>query len=346
MIPPIFGGTPGFPLITPRELAIQRHRPPGDRAVPADQLGCHVGLEFIERAAVQDAFQHLADVVAHAMIGRQQVVEIRRLALGRARVAGGTRLVVRQARDVLPHPVEAVGVVFGTVVGDGAHRRVGLGAAQRFGVDRLAGGALDEVGTAQAHERGAIHHEDHVRQRRQIRATGDARSHHGGELRHVQVAPHDRVVIEDARGAVLPRENAALVWQIHAGRVDQIDDRDALAHRDLLRAQDFLDRFGPPAARFDGRIVRHHDHGPPVHAAHAGHHARAGRLAVVLIVGDEQTHFEPRSARVEQARHPLARRELFLFVLALDLVRPPPCSSRALRSRYSAVRVLRRLTAG
>ena len=71
----------------------------------------------------------------------------------------------------------------------------------------------------------SLDHDDDVRQRRQIRAAGDARSHDGRDLRNFQIPPHDRVVIEDSRGAVLARKHAALIRQIHARRIDQIDDR-------------------------------------------------------------------------------------------------------------------------
>ncbi len=52
-------------------------------------------------------------------------------------------------------------------------------------------------------------------------------SHHRGDLRHVQIAPHQRVVVEDPRRAVLSGKHAALIRQVDARRIDQIDDRDA-----------------------------------------------------------------------------------------------------------------------
>src|SRR5438132_13262079 len=87
-------------------------------------------------------------------------------------------------------------------------------------------------------------------------------SHDRGDLRHAEVVSHDRVVVEDARRAVLPWEHAALVRQIHAGRVHEVHDRDALAHRDLLRAQHLLDRLRPPAARLHAGGVGQHHHRP------------------------------------------------------------------------------------
>src|SRR5690606_18436509 len=103
-------------------------------------------------------------------------------------------------------------------------------SAERFGIDGLPGGALYEVGAAEPHEAGAFHHEDYVAQCRQVRAAGNAASHDRAHLRHMEVPPHDGVVIEDARRAVLAREDAALVGKIDACAVHQVDDGNPLAH--------------------------------------------------------------------------------------------------------------------
>src|SRR2546426_668734 len=144
---------------------------------------------------------------------------------------------------------------------------VGLGAAQRFRIHHLPCRPFDEIRTTQTNERGAFHHEDDVRQRRQIRAARNAGTHHGGDLRHLEIAPHDRVVVEDPGRTILTREDASLIRQVHARRVDQIDDRDALAHRDLLRAQDLADRLRPPRPRFDRRVIRDDHPGAPTDTA-------------------------------------------------------------------------------
>src|SRR5256886_13712912 len=89
----------------------------------------------------------------------------------------------------------------------------------------LSRGALHEVRAPEPHERRAFDHEDHIRQRGKVRPARDARSHDRGDLRHTEVVSHDRVVVEDARRAVLPWEHAALVRQIHAGRVHEVHDR-------------------------------------------------------------------------------------------------------------------------
>ena len=49
---------------------------------------------------------------------------------------------------------------------------------------------------------------------------------------------------------------------------------------------------------------------PAFHDADTCDHAGAGRLPVVLVVGDQQADLEPRGTGIKQALHPLAGRKL------------------------------------
>ena len=97
-------------------------------------------------------------------------------------------------------------------------------STQSLVIDRLAGGSFHQIRAAQSHKRGTINHHDNIGERRQICAPGNARPHHRGYLRNLQVAPHYGVVIKNSRGAVLARENSALKRKIHARGIDQVDD--------------------------------------------------------------------------------------------------------------------------
>ncbi len=204
----------------PARVGDDAHGDPGHAPGAADHLRRVVRLELVEVAPVQDAAQHLAHLVRLPVVRRQQVVQLRLGARRGHGLADGKG--ARRARQ-LAHQVADLGdagaVVRHAVVrhaGDGVVR---VGAAQRLAVRALPRGALHQVGPAQAHERRPLHHQDHVRQGGQVRAPGDARPHHGGDLRHLEVAPHDGVVVEEPRRAVLPREHPALVRQVDPRRV-------------------------------------------------------------------------------------------------------------------------------
>ena len=81
------------------------------------------------------------------------------------------------------HDAQRVAIVVGQMVGDAGDLRVQVAAAQLLGRDDLAGRRLhqrwptEEDGALVAHDDGLVAHGGHVR------ATGRARSEHGGDLR-------------------------------------------------------------------------------------------------------------------------------------------------------------------
>ncbi len=292
--------------------------------MPADHLARQVGLELVELPAVEEALEQVRHVVGQAVVVREELVELRDVAARRPGLAEAVAhpLDAGQPADILADALQALGVVGGPVVGHGADAGMGARPAEGLGVHRLAGGALHQVGPAEAHEAGPLHHEDHVGEGREVRSPRHTAAHHRAHLRHVQVPAHDRVVVEDAGGPVLAGEDAALVGEVHAGAVHEVDDRDALAHRDFLGAEDLPDRLRPPGPRLDGGVVRDDDDLAPLHHAEAGNDARPRGLPVVLVVGHQQPELEPRRARVAQPLDPLPRRELALGAHLVGARRP------------------------
>ena len=223
-----------------------------------------------------------------------------------------------QLAETLANALEAIGIVLRQVVRHAADRSVHARAAERFGIDHLAGGALHQVRAAEPHETGAFHHDDAIAERRQVRAARDARPHHGGDLRDAQLAPHQRIVEEDAAGAVLAGKDAVLVGQVDARGIHQVDDGQAVAHGDFLRAQNLGDGFRPPGAGLHGGVVGHDDGGAALDAGQSGDDAGGGRLAVVAVVGDQQADLEEARAGIDERGDALARGHLAGLMLALD----------------------------
>ena len=192
-------------------------------------------------------------------------------------------------------------------------------APQRLRINDLSCCTLYEVRAAESHERCAFDHENHIGERGKICSACYALTHHCGDLWNVQIAPHDRVVVEDARCSVLAREDTALIRQVHARRVDQVNNRDPAAHCDLLRPKNFLDRLRPPRSRFHARVVRNDDCLPTVYSGDGCHNSGRRSLPVVLIVGHEKPDLEHARPFVAEELHSLARRE---FPLLMQLLQP------------------------
>src|SRR5687767_6301849 len=137
----------------------------------------------------------------------------------------------------------------------------------------------------------------------------------------MEIAPHYRVVVKNSRGAVLPGEDATLVREVYSGGIDEVDDRDPAAHRDLLRAQNLLDGFRPPRSRLDRRVVGDDYDFAPVNADHGGDDSRRRGLSVVLVVGNQHSHLEHARFRVAQKLNPLASGKLPLLMQLFELLR-------------------------
>ncbi len=159
------------------------------------------------------------------------------------------------------------------------------------------------------------------RQRRQIRSARDAHPHNGGDLRNFKITPHDRVVIEDPRSAVLPGKHTALIRQIHSGTIDQINDRHAVSHRDLLRTQNLFDRLGIPRTGLDRRVIRNDDAFAVLNFSDNRYDRRRRCLAVVLVIGDKQSDLLRESVFIEKQSDPFTGRQLSLFVDLSDFLR-------------------------
>ena len=122
------------------------------------------------------------------------------------------------------------------------------GAAQLLVVDLLADRRLHQVGAGEEDRAGPLDDVRLVAHDRQVGAAGDARAHDG---RHLEdpLGREAGVVVEGAAEVLLVGEDLVLEGQEDAGRVDQVDDRQPVLERDLLRPQHLLAGQREPGAR-------------------------------------------------------------------------------------------------
>ena len=202
-----------------------------------------------------------------------------------------------------------MGVVERVVVGHAGNARVHLGAAELLGRDDLADRRLHQRRPAE--EDGALALDDDrlVGHRRHVGAAGGARAHHAGDLRDAG-GGHVGDVEKDAAEVLAVGEHVVLLGQEAAAGVDQVDARQPVLRRDLLRAQVLLHRHRVVGAALDGGVVRHDHAFAARDAADAADHGGRVHVAAVHAPSGELADLEEGRAGIEQLQHALARQQL------------------------------------
>ena len=219
--------------------------------------------------------------------------------------------------DDLARDRERVLVGGRVVVGDAGAPRVDVGAAELLGGHVLPGRGLHERRAAD--EDRARPADDHglVRHRGDVRAAGRARAHDDGDLRDAE-RRQPRLVEEDPPEVVAVGEDLGLQREEGAARVDEVEARQAVLARDLLRAQVLLHRERVVGAALHRRVVRDDHALAPLDDADPGDDPGRRRVAVVELPRGERVQLEERRARVDEPVDPLARGELPARAVALD----------------------------
>ena len=200
-------------------------------------------------------------------------------------------------------------VVLGEVVGDARDAGVHVGAAQLLGAHLLAGRGFHQRRPAEKDRALLLDDDRLVGHRRHVGAARGARAHDHGDLRDAR-GRHGRLVVEDPPEVVAVGEHLVLARQIGAAGIDQIDARQPVLPRDVLRAQVLLDRDRVVGAALDRGVVGD-DHALAAHdPADAGDDPGARHLVVVHAVRGELRQLQKRRPRVEQPPHALARQQL------------------------------------
>ena len=146
-------------------------------------------------------------------------------------------------------------VVVREMIRDARDARVHVAAAERLVVDVLADGGFDERRPGEIDRALLLDDDRFVAHRRHVGAAGRARAHDDRDLRDA-ARRELRLVVEDSPEVIAVRKDLVLHRQERAAGVDEIDARQAILERDLLRAQVLLHRQRVIGAAFDGRVVR------------------------------------------------------------------------------------------
>ena len=144
---------------------------------------------------------------------------------------------------------------------------------------------------------------------------------------------HARLIEEDAAEMLAVREHLGLVGQIGAAGIDQIDARQTVLRRDLLRPQVLLHRHRIVGAALDGRVVGDDHRLPAMDEADSGDEPGPVHVALVHAESRERADFEKGRAGIDQPGDALAGQELAAPDVALARFR------RAALGRRAAARV-------
>ena len=113
-------------------------------------------------------------------------------------------------------------------------------------------------------------------------------------------------------------EHLRLQRQERAARVDEIEARQVVLLRDLLRAQMLLHRQREVRAALHRRVVRDDHALAALDDADPGHDPGARRLPVVDLPRGERVQLQERRPRIDEPVDPLAREQLPARAMALD----------------------------
>ena len=129
---------------------------------------------------------------------------------------------------------------------------------------------------------------------------------------------HPGLVVEDPAEVVAVREDVGLERQERAAAVDEVDARQPVLERDLLRPEVLLDRHRVVGAALDRRVVGDDDARRPLDRPDPGDDPGARGVAVVQPGRGERAQLEERRAGVEQPVDPLPDGQLAALAMAGD----------------------------
>ncbi len=119
-----------------------------------------------------------------------------------------------------------------------------------------------------------------------------------------------RLVVEDAPEVLPIREHLILSGKIGATALDEVDAREAVLRRDLLRPQMLFDRDGVVGTPLHRRVVRNDDAFPATDAPDASNDASTGDVSTVKTVRSQLAHLQKGTPGVQQHADAFPRGQL------------------------------------
>ena len=319
-----------FALTAAGDLAVIRYDtngPPIDAAIAADDGLAVVGLVFVEFAAVEQSRQDLARGVGPGAVCRHNAVDLLGVEGGIARFgAVEQRALSLQGRELLDQRSDGRDGLFvglNLIVNDARHGAVHRSTAERLNTGLLADGSFDQGRSGKEDRAGAVHDQGFIAHQRKVGAAGHAWPHDGSDLGDAH-GRHHGIIAELASEMFFVREDLILHGQVDAGGVDQIDDGDAIFHRDLLCPHVLLRRHRKPCSGLHRGIVGNDHAFASVDQAYACHNAGAGGAAfgLVHLVGGEQAHLQEAGVGIQQQVDAFAGCEFALGLVTFDGLLP------------------------
>jgi hypothetical protein len=215
--------------------------------------------------------------------------------------------------------LDGMPVVLGDEMDVSRDRRVGIGGGELFERGGLAGGGLDDIGTADEHVGVPARHDDEVGERGRVGGTAGAGTGDDGDLRNdsggEHIAEEDLAVAGECLDAFLDARSAGVV---------NADDGDAGLDGEVEEVADFLGVNGTDGAAANGEILGVGGNGAAIDVSGRADDAVAGHLAffqseVETRVVGVHAELDERSA-IEEGGEPLAGRAQALLVAFPDAV--------------------------
>ena len=282
-----------------------RHAP--DMRKPADQGGAVKRLELVELAAIDDARDHLMDVIWRTHILWNDRVKFFGVIFGRPRRLERKLMLMRGTKvaDDVAHYGDGMLVIFGKMIGHSRPARVEFSATEVLRADFLARRGFHQRRAGQEDRSLLLHDDRLVRHCGDVGAARGAASHHTGNLRNAFGA-HIGLVEEYPAKMVAVGKNLRLMGQVGSARIDQINARKVIGLSNFLGTQMLLHGHRIVSAAFDRGVVADDHHLPTRHAADPGDNSSRRDFAIIQVIGGKLPDLQKRGAGIKHSLHPLA----------------------------------------